>query len=116
MTFISVQELMGRLARLNLWRRSAHYDINVVRDSIIQILDGPGCVGGYRTVLHSLQLRGIRVPRSVVLEMLRALDPEDIHKSCTKQKQNKKKTRKFNTHQKRKKNKQTKKTATKNQT
>lgn len=36
MTFISVQELMGRLARLNLWRRSAHYDINVVRDSIIQ--------------------------------------------------------------------------------
>ena len=46
------------------------------RARISDIINGPGSSGGYRTVWHTLELEGLRVPRIVVQEMLRELDPE----------------------------------------
>ena len=43
---------------------------------VLQIMNGPGCLQGYRSVLHTLQLRGKRVPRIVVHEPLRKIDLE----------------------------------------
>jgi len=47
-----------------------------VRESIPRIRNGPGCLQGYRSVWHTLQLRGKRIPRIVVQELLREIDPE----------------------------------------
>ena len=47
-----------------------------MRESIPRIRNGPGCLQGYRSVWHTLQLRGKRVPRIVVQELLREIDPE----------------------------------------
>lgn len=57
-------------------RRKPDFDINIVRQKIVQLLAGPACVGGYRHVWHTLQRQGITVPRSIVQEILRELDPE----------------------------------------
>ena len=39
-------------------------------------------MGGYRTVWHTLELEGFRVPRILVQEIIRELDPEgtELHK------------------------------------
>ena len=47
----------------------------MVRQNIHGILDGPGCLRGYRTVWQTLRLQGLRVPRTVVQTMLKELDP-----------------------------------------
>ena len=47
-----------------------------MRESIPRIRNGPGCLQRYRSVWHTLQLRGKRVPRIVVQELLREIDPE----------------------------------------
>ena len=41
-------------------------------------MDGPGCFNGYRNIWHTLQRKGMRVPRSAVEETVRGLDPEYI--------------------------------------
>ena len=54
------------------------------------IIDGPGSMGGYRTVWYTLELEGFRVPRIVVQEIIRELDPEgtELRKSrCLKRRQ-----------------------------
>ena len=40
-----------------------------------EYLNEPDSVGGYRSMWHSLELEGFKVPRIVVQEMLRELDP-----------------------------------------
>ena len=65
-----------RVKRYGLRRQLPDYNIAEVRASIQSIIDGPGCLQGYRSVWHTLQLRGTRIPRIVVQEILRELDPE----------------------------------------
>ena len=62
----------------NLQRNKAEFDPQTLRNEILEILDGPGCSYGYRNVWHALQLKGIRVPRAVVEELVRQLDPEGV--------------------------------------
>ena len=45
------------------------------RTRIAKIINGPGSIRGYRTIWHTLELEGLRVPRIVVQEILRELDP-----------------------------------------
>ena len=52
------------------------YNIEDVRAPVQIIIDGHGCLLGYRSVWHALKLRGTRVPRIVVQELLREMDPE----------------------------------------
>lgn len=49
-----------------------------VRKRIEEIVSGPGSAGGYRSVWHTLQLEGLRVPRIIVQHLLREIDPEGV--------------------------------------
>ena len=49
--------------------------IEEVRERIQQIVNGPGSSGGYRTLWHTLEMEGLRVPRIVVQEILKEVDP-----------------------------------------
>ena len=75
---ISERTLKRRIKRLGLSRRNTPYDRNLVRQPTQSMLDGPGSLGGYRTVWHRLQRQGNRVPRVVVANMLQELDPVGV--------------------------------------
>jgi hypothetical protein len=73
---MSIRTLKRRIKSYGLRRRQAEYEIAHVREAIENIVDGHGSLQGYRAVRHTLQLKGLRVPRIVVLEILREIDPE----------------------------------------
>jgi hypothetical protein len=75
---MSLSTLKRRMKQLNLQRQNPEYDIDFVRNEIIALIDGPHSSRGYRSIWHSLQLSGIRVPRRVVELLLRELDPEGV--------------------------------------
>ena len=72
---MSIRTLKNHLNEYDLKHRNVVYDEELVRQPIEEILNGPGCMGGYRSVWHMLKLEGMQVPRDVV-ELLRELDPE----------------------------------------
>ena len=71
-----LRTLKNRLKQLNLRRRLPSFDMDVVREEIVNELSGPGCQGGYRSMWHTLRLKNIQVPRHVVAELMREMDPE----------------------------------------
>lgn len=73
---MSQSTLKLRLKENNLRRRSVPYDAGEVHRRIVELLNGPGCMGGYRSIWHTLRLEGIQVPRHVVQVKLKELDPE----------------------------------------
>ena len=73
---MSERTLHRRLRTYGLSRRNPEYDVNTIVDEVQRMLDGPDCISGYRHVWHSLQLKGLQVPRRVVEIILRELDPE----------------------------------------
>ena len=75
---MSIATLKRRLKHYGLQRKNADYDIDLVREEIRTILDGPGCIAGYRHVWHTHKLQGISVPRSVVRNLIKQLDPEGV--------------------------------------
>ncbi|CAB4016136.1 Hypothetical predicted protein [Paramuricea clavata] len=50
--------------------------VEQVRQRIRELINGPASSGGYRTVWHTLEMEGLRVPRIVVQDILKELDPE----------------------------------------
>lgn len=72
---ISQRTLHRRLREYGLNRRTPSYDIDEIEE-VRQLLDGPECLVGYRHIWHTLQRRGIQVPRFVVQELMQYLDPE----------------------------------------
>ena len=75
-TEISLSTLKRQIKRYGLKRQRPDYNIDEVKVSIQQIINGHGCLQGYRAVWHTLQLRGMRVPRIIVQQLLREIDPE----------------------------------------
>ena len=75
-TEISISTLKRRIKSYGLRRKQVEYDIAQVREAIIGIVNGHGSLYGYRSVWHALRLKGIQVPRVVVQEFLREIDPE----------------------------------------
>ena len=73
---MSLSTLKRRIKQYGLKRQRPDYDIDVVRESIQSVINGPGCLQGYRSSWHTLQLRGKRVSRIVVQELLREIDPD----------------------------------------
>ena len=79
---MSRSTLLRRLKAYGLSRRgftaNQHSDriIQEVRERIQQIVNGPGSSGGYRTLWHTLEMEGLRVPRIVVQELFKEVDPE----------------------------------------
>lgn len=88
---MSTRTLKNRLKEYNLKRRGVVYDEGIVRQRIEGILNGPGCMGGYRSVWHTLQMEGVQVPRDVVASIVKELDPE----GCALRKAKRLKRRKF---------------------
>ena len=89
---ISYSTLLRRLKQYGFSRRKQPSEdlLRDVRKRIKEIIDGPGSLGGYRTVWHTLELEGLRVPRIVVQEIVKELDPEgsELRKShCLKRRQ-----------------------------
>ena len=75
---MSLSTLKRRMKQLNLKRQNPEYNVDFVRNEIITLLQGPHSSRGYRSIWHSLQLNGTRVPRRVVELLLRELDPEGV--------------------------------------
>ena len=79
---MSYSTLLRRLKVYGLCRRGFHERddsvnmIESVRQRIQEIINGPGSCGGYRTVWHTLEMEGLRVPRVIVQDILKELDPE----------------------------------------
>ena len=63
---------------MNLSGKNVNYDINLVRQTIAELLDGPDSCVGYRSIWHALRLRGIIVPRLVVQQLMQEMDPEGV--------------------------------------
>lgn len=59
----------------------APYDVNIVREKIREEINGPACMAGYRSIWHMLRFENIQVPRRVVSELMRELDPEGCQQS-----------------------------------
>ena len=55
-----------------------------VLERIRKELDGPGCMGGYRSIWLRLKMDGFQVPRHHVGEFVRQLDPEGSELRRTK--------------------------------
>ena len=75
---LSERTLKRRLKTMGLSRHNTQYNMPQVRQYVRGMLDGPRSLGGYRSVWHSLQRRGIRLPRSHVMLLLRELDPDGV--------------------------------------
>eukprot|EP00794_Sanderia_malayensis_P002894 gene2894-3345_t len=75
---LSLAQLKRKLKQYNLRRNKVEYNRQSLRNSIMEILDGPGSSWGYRSVWHALQQRGIRVPRKAVEEIVREVDPDGV--------------------------------------
>ena len=47
-------------------------------ERIQDMIDGPASSSGYRAIWHSLELEGLRIPRVVVQDLLKEIDPEGV--------------------------------------
>ena len=75
---VSLSTLKRRIKQFGLKRRKVDYNLAVVTDSVRALLNGPDSHAGYRAIWHSLQMNGHRVPRLVVEEVVRELDPDGV--------------------------------------
>ena len=68
---ISFRTLKRRLKALNLRRVNIKFDPGRLRGMIAELLDGPGGSQGYRSIWHTLEQRGERLPRREVENIVR---------------------------------------------
>ena len=73
---MSERTLRSRLRSYGLKRRQPDYNIDEIRELIQEKLRGPACMGEYRSIWHALRISGYQVPRRVVEQLMRELDPE----------------------------------------
>ena len=73
MSIAMLKRRMGEYGKEYRLRRR----FNLIRDELRGLLDGPDCLlGGYRHIWHTLKMKGISVPRTVVEKLLKELDPK----------------------------------------
>lgn len=77
---MSYSTLLRRLKQYGLQRRNVTdqgFDdtFQNVQTRIRELLNGPGSSMGYRGVWHTLQMEGFRIPRIIVQELLKEMDP-----------------------------------------
>lgn len=73
---MSERTLRSRLNVYGLRRRSPDYNLDEIRELMQEKLQGPACMGGYRSMWHALRISGHQVSRNVVEQLMRELDPE----------------------------------------
>ena len=72
---MSLSPLKWHVKWLGLKQHNPQYNLNLVRDTVRVLLDGPESSRGYRSIWNSLQMNGMRVPRIVIEQLVRELDP-----------------------------------------
>ena len=76
---ISMSTLQRRLKSYGLSRSNMSVHQDVVKALIRKELDGAGCLGGYRSVWHSLRLKhGVSISRHKVATFMREIDPDGV--------------------------------------
>ena len=79
---ISYSTLLRRLKKYGLGRRgttrkdSFEETFQTIQRRMRELINGPGSAMGYRSIWHTLELEGIRVPRIIVQDLLKEMDPE----------------------------------------
>ena len=73
---MSHRTLKNRLKKYKIKKKLPSYDLDIIRERVRHELTGPGCQRGYRSMWHMLRLQNIQVPRQVVADVMRELDPE----------------------------------------
>ena len=69
-----------RLSRRNYFTKNKSPEIfEKARNRIIEMINGPESSGGYRSVWHSLEIEVLRIPRVVVQDLLKELDPDGVN-------------------------------------
>ena len=67
------------LSRRNFFTKNESEEIfQRARNRIIEMINAPGSSGGYRSVWHSLEMEGLRIPGVVVQDLLKELDPGGV--------------------------------------
>ena len=59
---------------------SLYIHLNWVRDAVLVLLDGSESSREYRSIWHSLQMNGMRVLMTVIDQLVRELDSDEVHK------------------------------------
>ena len=75
---MSFSTLKQRVKQLGLKRPNPQYNLKLVRGAVRVLLDGPESSSGYRSIWHSLQMNGMRVPRIVIEQLTRELDSAEV--------------------------------------
>ena len=75
---LSLSTLKRKLKDMNLSRKNLNFDVNLVRQAIEELIDGPNSCVGYRSIWHTLKLRGTIVPRLVIQQLMQEIDPEGV--------------------------------------
>ena len=79
---MSYSTLLRRLKKYGLSKRGfferedADNNVERARQRIQEIINVPGSYAGYRTIWHTLKMEGLRVPRILVEDILKDLDPD----------------------------------------
>ena len=75
---LSLSTLKRKLKDMNLSRKNVNSNVNLVRQAIEELIDGPNSCVGYRSLWHTLKLRGIIVPCLVIQQLMQEIDPEGV--------------------------------------
>ena len=76
-TFPEIMTIVSSLEKFHGVKTQHQVDDQLLRQLILQKVDGPGRLLGYRALWRNLQLKySIRTPPSTVQTLLRELDPE----------------------------------------
>ena len=79
---LSYSTLLRRLKKYGLERRgvTSKEEFNdtfcKVQRRMIELINGPWSSVGYRTIWHILEMEGLRIPRVIVQDLLREMDPD----------------------------------------
>ena len=75
----SIGTLAIRLDHFSIKYINYDISINEVRDAVSNELDGPGCKLGYRAMTQKIrEIHKLNVPRDIVYDMMKDIDPEGL--------------------------------------
>eukprot|EP00794_Sanderia_malayensis_P002289 gene2289-2634_t len=94
----SLRTLDRRLREFGIYRTDKNVSLETLRNALIEELDGPGKLLGYRAMANKLrQEHHLKVPRKLVHDMMYDVDPEGLAQRALDQRNNPRVKGKFTT-------------------
>ena len=59
-----------------VWEDSFEETFQTIHRQMRELINGSGSAMGYRSIWHTLELEGIHVPRIIVQDLFKEMDPE----------------------------------------